>query len=164
MTPPEETIVVGMGEMQVTQRPSAVLTCLGLGSCIAICVYDPVSKVGGMAHVVLPSANGRDVEPSPKYADTALPLLLQHVGKRGALESRLIVKIAGGAQMSKAPGLDGIFNTGERNVETIKKVLGNLGVRMAASEVGGHYGRTVRLFVDSGRVTVTTAGSAIREL
>ena len=73
----EATIVVGMGEMQVTNDPYAVLACLGLGSCICVCVYEPTSKLGGMAHIVLPKSDMKDGVPTPKYADTGIPLLPQ---------------------------------------------------------------------------------------
>lgn len=160
-----ETIIIGMGELVVTRDPSAVLTCLGLGSCIGISVYDPMKKAGGMAHVVLPwyeGANGR--APSAKYADTGVQMLIQSIRELGAVKSRLIVKIAGGAQMSLAAGFNGVFKIGQDNLAAVTTALEHEGVRLVGEDTGGNRGRTVRLFIDSGKVTVATAGSDPREL
>ena len=164
MTDQPQTIVVEMGEMHVSRRTSAVLTCLGLGSCIGLCVYDPVAGVGGMAHIVLPSSSNGKGGPSPKFADAAVPFLLREMVRQGALERRLTAKIAGGAQMSTALGTNGIFKTGERNTEATEAVLATAGVPLTAADTGGHHGRTVRLFVASGRVTVTVAGGETKEI
>ncbi len=157
-------IVVGMGELQVTDCPSAVLTCLGLGSCVAVCAYEPVHKVGGMAHVVLPYHNGKQEMLSAKYADTAVPLLIQEMRKFGILASRLIVKIAGGAQMSAALGVNNIFKTGERNVAASKEAISKEGITLVAAETGGHYGRTVKMFIDTGKIVISSAGRDIKEI
>ena len=159
-----ETVVVGLGEMQVSKDTSVVLACLGLGSCISLCAYDPVSKVAGMAHIVLPSSEGRNAGTSPKYADTAVPALVEAMSKIGANEGRLIIKIAGGAQMSSGPGASAIFKTGERNIEATGATLVKYGIRLVSSETGGKHGRTVKLYVDSGRVSVATAGSASTDI
>lgn len=160
-----ETIVIGMGELLITQDSSAVLTCLGLGSCIGICVYDPINKAGGMAHVVLPwydKTTGKD--PSAKYADVGVRILIQSMRKLGTPISKLVVKIAGGAQMSMAAGFNGVFKIGEDNLASVKAALGHEGVRVVGADTGGNRGRTVRLFIDSGKVTVATAGTEPREL
>ncbi len=158
------TIVVSLGEIRVTNDPSAVLTCLGLGSCVGLCAYDAVAKVGGAAHIVLPSSEGRDMVSSSKFADVAVPLLIKEMCSLGALEYRLIIKIAGGAQMSVAPGGASLFKIGENNVEATETALSKHGLRVANADVGGHHGRSLRLYVDSGRITVTAGGSERREL
>lgn len=155
-----KTVVVGLGEMQVSKDLSVVLVCLGLGSCIGLCAYDPVTKIAGMAHIVLPSSDGRDAGKSPKYADTAVPALVDEMCKLGASAGRLVVKITGGAQMSTGAGSSAIFKTGEKNTEATKETLAKHGIRLASSELGGNHGRTVRFYVDSGRVSVAAAGSA----
>jgi chemotaxis protein CheD len=160
----EEIIVVGLGEMAISKDPEAILTCLGLGSCIALCAYDPVNKVGGMVHIVLPQNSGTPDDSPAKYADTAVPLLLQEMAKSSASKSRLIVKLVGGAQMSLAPGLKGVFNTGERNVEMVIAALNKEHIAVSASDIGGNKGRTVQLFPATGRLTVKSAGSEIRDL
>ncbi len=158
------TMVVGLGELKVSKEPSTVLMCLGLGSCVCVACYDPVAKVGGMAHVVLPNSNGRALSPNPKYADMAVPMLFEELQKNGALKTRMVIRLAGGAELSKAPGLDNAFKIGEKNQEAVKLALSKEGVKVKAEELGGGKGRTVRMYVDTGRVVVTTAGSESKEL
>lgn len=161
----EETITVGLGEISATDNPSASLACFGLGSCIGLCAYDPVAKVAGMAHIVLPGSNhnGRG-KTSTKFADVAVPALLEEMRKLGALKSRLIVKLVGGAQMILSPDFDSSFEMGLRNLKMTKKALTSEGIRPVASDTGGSQGRTVWLYADSGRVMVRTAGLAARGL
>ena len=75
------TIMVGLGEVKISKDPETVLACLGLGSCVAITVFDPVAKIGGMAHVVLPESRGRSGEKAGRYADVAIPQLLEKLKK-----------------------------------------------------------------------------------
>lgn len=159
-----DTIVVGMGELQVSVDPNAVLTCLGLGSCIGFTAYDAKARVAGMVHIVLPDSGGKTVVVAGKFADTALPALMEEMQKQGAEKTRLLVKISGGAQMSLVAGSSGIFKTGERNLEATRIAAAEQGLKIAAAEVGGHSGRTLRLYVESGKVTVTTAGTETKDL
>ena len=156
--------MVGLGEVKITQDPSEVLTCLGLGSCVGVCMYDPVAKLAGMAHIVLPSSDGRPERAGGKYADTAVPLLLETMLKRGAIKSRVIVKIAGGAQISKAKGLGDAFQIGERNNDAVRAVLDANFMKIKGSDTGGHHGRTLRFYLDTGQTLVTTAGKEIQEI
>lgn len=149
-----ETIIVGLGEMKVVKDQSAVLTCVGVGSCIVICAYDPVAKIGGMVHAVLP--NSGDKDPSPRYVDTGLPLLLDEMEKQGAVMSRVVVKVAGGAEMLSIPGFEGYLNIGKRNVVAVMAALAQQGIDNPIADVGGNFGRTVRLFLDSGKVVAST--------
>jgi len=155
--------MLGMGEYAVTASPGAVLCCIGLGSCIAICMYDYVARIGGMVHIVLPHTGTPDGHPT-KYANTAVPFLLQEVVKKGGSRDRLTIKVAGGAQMAIAPGLRDSFHTGERNLEEIKTALQKERVCITAGDTGGSAGRTVRMFVDTGKVTVRTIGGSVKEL
>lgn len=160
----EESIAVGLGEMQVSTDPSVVLTCLGLGSCIGLSAYDARANVAGMIHIVLPSSNGREEKPSAKYADTAIPLLIEEMVKHGALKRRIAIKMVGGAQMSNAPGASALFKTGEKNAEATKAALSAEGLRVAAADIGGSHGRTFRLYVETGNTTVASAGSGAKEI
>ena len=164
MTTTQDILVIGLGEMQVSKDPSTILTCLGLGSCIGFSVYDPIVKVGGMVHIVLPSSDGRETNAPAKFADMAIPSLLDAMSDLGSTNRSLVVKMAGGAQMSLAKGGSGIFKTGERNIESVNAIAKMHGLKIAASDVGGHSGRTLRLFVSSGQVTVTTAGTQTQDL
>ena len=158
------TIMVGLGEVKASQDPEAVLACLGLGSCVAVSVFDPVAKVGAMAHVVLPKSHGKTGERAGRYADVAVPLLLQQVRELGAADSRLRIYLAGGAQMSLAPGLGTAFKIGEDNVSAVIAVLSEEGLKPKAMETGGNKGRTMRLYIESGKATVASAGQENREL
>ncbi len=93
-----DSVVVGLGEMKVTNEPT-ILSCIGIGSCIAVCIYDTVYKIGGMAHIVLPLHDGRPGVSLSKYANTGVPLLIQEMLKYGGTRNRVRIKLAGGAQM-----------------------------------------------------------------
>ncbi len=164
VTKQASTIVVGLGEVKVAKDPSAILTCLGLGSCIGIAAYDPIAKVAGMAHIVLPCSNGRSGPASSKYADVGIPYLLEQVNQQGALTSRLIIKIAGGAQISKAAGLEDSFKIGQKNAAAVKELFGQIGIPIKGSDIGGDFGRTLKIFLDSGNTVVTSAKQGPKEL
>ena len=159
-----ELHVVGMGEILVTASPKAVLSCIGLGSCVAVCAYDSHAKVGGMAHIVLPQNHGLPGNNPAKFADTAMPLLFDEMIKKGGIKSRLIIKMAGGAQMTLAPGLRDTFKAGERNLAQILLVLQRENITLAAADTGGNVGRTVKMYIGTGQVTVKTAYGIAREL
>ena len=153
------SVVVGLGELKSADQPGQELTCLGLGSCVAVSAWDPIGKQGAMAHVVLPECTpGR--EPTAKFADVAVPELIEILKKMGAAPNRLEIKLAGGAHMTSAsaPGIP-VMRIGDRNIEAVRAQLKKLGLKAKAENLGGNKGRTVRLDVESGRVTVVTAGT-----
>ena len=121
-TATEHAIIVGLGELKLSDEPNVVLTCLGLGSCVGVSAYDAVNKVAGMAHVVLPQDPGRGAPATAKFADVAIPLLIEEMEKRGAVKRNLLVKIVGGAQMSMAAGLGSTFHIGEKNQVAVKDI------------------------------------------
>jgi len=159
-----ELHVVGMGEMAVTASPNVVLSCIGLGSCVAVCAYDNQSKIGGMAHIVLPLNHGLPGNNPAKFADTAVPLLISEMIKKGSVKNQLIIKIAGGAQMTLAPGLRDTFKTGERNLAQILLVLQRENIAIAAADTGGSVGRTVKMYIRTGQITIKTAHGVPQEL
>jgi chemotaxis protein CheD len=154
----EQAISIGMAEMVVKKSPSVPLACLGLGSCIAVCCFDSVAKIGGIVHVVLPNSEGKDGAQPTKYADKAVPLLIEKMVKMGSTQSRIVAKLVGGAQLTVAPGLNDMFKTGERNLEETKKALKAARIRIAATDVGGTKGRTIHMCLDTGAVEVKIAG------
>ena len=158
------TIIVGLGEVKISEDPETVLACLGLGSCIAISVSDPVSKIGGMAHMVLPDSHGKTGDKATRYADVAVPQLFESLRKRGAVNSRLVINMVGGAQMSLAPGMGTAFKIGEENTAAVLAALAAEGLQPKAVETGGHKGRTMRLFIESGKAMLASAGEESREL
>ena len=159
-----QPVIIGMGELQVSNDPSDILTCLGLGSCIGLCVYDDATNVAGMVHIVLPSSTNAQSATVAKFADTAVPELIRRVVDLGAVRSRLWAKMAGGAQMSLSPGADSFFKTGARNAEATKSTLESLKTPLTAVDIGGNHGRTVKFFVESGRISVGTGGGETIEL
>lgn len=160
----KNSIVIGMGEIIVSSSPRDVLTCIGLGSCIAVSAYDRVSKVGGMIHIVLPKHHSDNPAEFSKFADTGVPLMLARVIQNGGNKDRLIVKIAGGAQMTVSPGLKDTFKTGEKNLVNILAALEKVNVGLAAADVGGTLGRTIRMDIATGIVTVKTVNGVEREI
>lgn len=164
MTTTAKTAVVGLGEMHVSTDLSEVLTCLGIGSCISVCVYDAGARVAGMLHVVLPNSAGRDASMPGKFADTGIPALLQSMGRRGADPSRASAKLVGGAQMSTARGIGGLFLIGTQNAQACREALDRAHVKVVAEDTGGYLGRSVRFPVANGRVQITYSGPQLIEL
>ncbi|AIC15216.1 chemotaxis protein CheD [Nitrososphaera viennensis] len=161
---------VGMGELHVADNKKDTVLTTFVGSCIALCLYDPQSKVGGMAHIMLPenSRNNDDdgsssgEEGAAKYADEALENTLRMMVKKGALQGRLVAKIAGGAKIFSHEGSGGdndMFSIGSRNAESIKKLLTQKGIRIAGEDVGLNHGRWVRFNLNSGQVVVSMRNS-----
>ncbi len=157
-------LTVGMGEMQVVRGAGHVLTALGLGSCIGVCLYDPLTRVAGMVHVVLPQSQADKTGELPgKFADTAIPALVEKMVETGASASRLKAAIAGGAQLFQF-GVSSSLDVGARNAEAVINALRKAGIPLQAKDVGGSVGRTLRLVSDNGLVAVRTIGGTEREL
>lgn len=150
----------------VAKHP-VVLTSLGLGSCIGLVIYDDIAKVAGMSHIMLPNNHeDKDVKKLGKYADTAVPKLIEDLIALGALKSRLKAKMAGGAQMFSIPGKNSasFLAIGERNIETTKKMLEQYGIPLVASDVGGNKGRSVEFYTDNWIMIVKVIGSEVKKL
>jgi len=150
----------GMAELQVGATGD-VLQALGLGSCIGLVMVDRVNHIGGMVHVMLPdSAVSRDGIPSPgKFADTGVPLLLEKVVEAGGVKSRMVVKMAGGAEMFAFAGKDSpSLSIGKRNYEAVSEQLKLLGMRVDSTDVGGSHGRTLEIDLTSLVCTVKVVG------
>ena len=159
-----DLIKVGMADYKVGKNPASLIS-YGLGSCVGIALYDPLSKVGGLAHIMLPdSTQARSNENPAKFADTALPRMLDEVVKLGAVKSRIVAKIAGGAQMFVFANASDIMRVGERNAEAVRIILRNLDIKVIADDTGGNYGRTVELKLDSGIFRVNTIDNGEKEL
>jgi len=148
-------INVGMADYRTARVPDILMTA-GLGSCIGICIYDPVQKVGGLAHIMLPTANGSMGGNPAKYADTAIELLVEEILRLGANKSRLRSKIAGGAQMFAFPGKPQVLKIGDRNAEAVEAELKRLNIPLLVADVGGSFGRTIHFDVGSGELRVRT--------
>ena len=157
--------MAGLGDVHVSDDPDVSLECLGLGSCIGLCIYDPVARVAGMAHIVLPeSTRGGSTTLPGKFADTAVPMLVQAMVRKGASKSRMVVKMAGGAQMLQILAAGAGIEMGPRNLEMTLKALGQEGLRVSASETGGNKGRSMWFDVATGKLLVRVIGSQPTEL
>ncbi len=141
-----------MSEIHVAKAPCTIKTVVG--SCIALCLWDQESKVGGMAHIMLPHRNGDISAPDGKYADTAVHALINRMEKEGAVLKHMIATCIGGATMFGK--LNGMMPTvGERNAEIVKSLLTDYTIPIMVESVGGFAGRKVLLNCDDGAVTVT---------
>ncbi|MCZ2148827.1 MAG: chemotaxis protein CheD [Bryobacterales bacterium] len=157
-------LTVGVGDCEVSSEASATLATYALGSCIAVAIHDPVAVVGGLLHFMLPESalNPHKAAQRPfLFADTGIPLLFQTAYQLGAEKRRLLVRVAGGAQVMDE---DGIFHIGRRNYLALRKILWRAGVMIHGEEVGGMISRTVKLDVSTGRFWVREPGMPDREL
>jgi len=149
-------IVIGMADYAVTRSPEK-LTTLGLGSCVGIALYDPVTKIGGLLHIMLPTIeNARFTDNCAKFADSGIPYLVEEMISIGAVRRRLVAKIAGGAKMFSFNS-DANLNIGERNIQATKIVLSEMKVPIISEDVGKNYGRTVVLDTDTGVYYIKSA-------
>ena len=156
---PVDRIVIGIGELAVSTNRGALITTHAVGSCIAVCVFDPVASVAGMLHFLLPEASinpGRANTHPAVFADTGIPLLFQTAYSRGLVKQRAIVKLVGGADMAQTTVA---FNTGKRNLLAARNLLWRNGVFIAAEDAGGTDARTVHMSVDDGRLQVLSGRS-----
>ena len=141
------------------------IVTIGLGSCVAIMLYDPVAKVGGLAHVLLPSESmSRDKSNPAKFPSTAVPLLINAMRPLGAARERLHAKIVGGASMFGSLLPAGGINIGERNVAAVREALAVEKLRIVAEDTGSDYGRSVFLHLSDGRVEVRSLKKGSRVL
>ena len=150
---------VGIGQIVASADPGIVISALGLGSCIGLVLADAHAGVAGMAHVMLPVSRAGATGPPGKFADTAVPALLDQVLRLGADRVRLQAKIAGGAQMFGGGGAAAsMMNIGERNATAVREALRAIGMRVRAADTGGNAGRSMQVAVSGGAVTVRAVG------
>ena len=169
----EDIINIGVAEYHVTHNPS-VMASYGLGSCVAIALYDEAKHIGGLAHIMLPdsraiSKKGREA----RFADTAIQAMVKEMVQLGARKNRITAKIAGGAQMFSIPGASNPANIpgpapglhiGERNVGSTKKTLQEMKIPLLAEDTGGSHGRTMYFDVGTGEVNITSISHGNKKL
>jgi chemotaxis protein CheD len=160
-TPPSRERVVKVADW-AAERAGGVLVTLGLGSCVAIMLYDAQSRAGAMAHVLLPSRSlTRDATNPAKFPETAVPLLIERLGALGAEPRRLVAKLAGGASMFAQLMTPGSIQMGERNIVACRNALRAAAIPILAEAVGGSEGRSVRFHLDDGRVDIRSVGAGV---
>lgn len=156
-------IKVGMADLKTAISPK-VLTTLGLGSCVGICLYDPIIKVAGMAHIMLPSSKTiKNNQNLFKFADTGIDILIEEMVNKGAKKNRMVSKIAGGAQMFSFSTKNDIMKIGERNVIAVKNILKEYRIPIKAEDTGGNHGRTIEFYATDGKLVVKTIGHGLKE-
>lgn len=157
----DNPIVVGISDMNVASRPGMLIT-YALGSCVGLCLYDQAAGVAGLSHILLPDSamcpNDKNVM---KFADTAVPALIERMERSGASRRRIVAKMAGGARLFG--GSTGI-NVGERNILAVKEQLSRLRIPLVAEDTGRDYGRTVEFFAQDGAVNVKTALRGVKTI
>ena len=133
---------------------NVVITSVGLGSCVAIALYDARTTIGGLAHILVPSPSlSRDTSNPAKFPSTAVPLLVEEMRRRGASAS-ITAKIVGGASMFASLLPAGGINMGERNTVATRQALRDAGVPLVAEDIGGEHGRSVYFHLQDGRIEI----------
>ncbi|MGE5803826.1 MAG: chemotaxis protein CheD [Gemmatimonadota bacterium] len=144
------------------ERGAAVLVTLGVGSCVAIMLYDPQANAAAMAHVLLPSTRlARDTTNHAKFPETAVPLLVDRLTRLGADPRRIVAKLAGGASMFTQLVTPGTIQMGERNVLASRNALRAADIPILRESVGGERGRSIRFYVQDGRVEIRSVGADV---
>ena len=152
-------IIIGISDANISNNPQDILETLSLGSCIGVCLYDPVTTIGGMLHYQLPSSKmnpGRAKQNPLMFADTGMTFLIDKMSAIGVNKKRMKVKIAGGAAMDTGPNG---FDIGKRNYLAIKKVLWQHGMFIDAEDVGGNSARNMYMDIADGSVKIKINGS-----
>jgi chemotaxis protein CheD len=158
------TTTVGVADCAISKDPDETLATYALGSCVAIVMHDPVAKVGGMLHLLLPECSLDSVRGRANpfvYADTGIPELLDRILHLGAQTRRVMVRAAGGASVLND---NGFFDIGRRNHVSVRKALWKAGLLIYAECIGGEVSRSVRLDIGTGNVWVKIGGEPEREL
>lgn len=161
-----QMIKVGMADLKICKAPDAVTT-LGLGSCVGIAIRDPQTKIGGLAHIMLPDSTQitSATVNIPKFADTGAKELVDQIVKAGANRSRLVAKIAGGAQMfAFQNSKNDMMAVGERNAKAVRKVLAELKIPILAEDCGLNFGRTVEFYPETGDYVIKAVGKPVKTI
>ena len=157
-------LVVGISDLKVSNNPADSMVTYALGSCIAVAVYDPAAKVGGLLHYMLPDSTldaGKARETPGMFADTDIPLLFKSCYGMGADKKRMVVKVAGGASILDESNF---FRIGQKNIMAMRKLFWRNNILIDAEDTGKNFNRTVRLDVGTGRVFIKRAGGPMEAL
>lgn len=153
--------IVDIADYQISNSPGDILVTYSLGSCVGVVIYDPVVRIGGMIHCMLPlsKVDRNKAEQRPAmFVDTGMQLMLNQLFDGGVRKSRLKIAVAGGAHVLND---DSIFKIGERNFTVLRKILWKNSMLMNVQEVGGSISRTIRLHIGSGRFTIKSQGTEV---
>lgn len=157
-------LVVRVADLRIGVGDDILIT-VGLGSCVAILLYDGVARVGGLAHILLPTPALSRMDGNPaKFPQSAVPRLIELMIADGASPSRLTARLAGGASMFAALAPQGTIQMGERNLVSARNALNAHNIPLLGEAVGGDFGRTVRMQVSDGKVEVITVAHGVQHL
>lgn len=151
-----DKLTIGIADMKMSTGGGMLVT-YALGSCIGICLYDPLLKIGALIHIMLPLNMEAGRKNTMKYADTGIRATLQEMESKGAKRARITAKIAGGAKMFEVSG-GSLGNIGQRNIESVRLNLKKEGIRLLAEDVGGAVARTLLFDVNTGQACVRCYG------
>ena len=157
-------LVVGISDLKVSSNPADSMVTYALGSCIAVAVYDPAAKVGGLLHYMLPDSTldaAKAKETPAMFADTGIPLLFKSCYKLGADKKRMVVKVAGGASILDESNF---FRIGQKNIMAMRKLFWSNNVLIDAEDTGKNFNRTVRIDLGTGKFYIKRAGGQMEEL
>lgn len=157
------SLSVGLGELVISHDPEDVLVAYGLGSCVGIGMYNPVTKTGGLLHAVLPEKFDGGNDSPTKFVNTGIPILLEKIKSNGS-DNNIVIYFAGGANMLINTQLSKTFDIGTRNVASALQFFEKMNLRVRNSDFGGNIGRTVRLYIAAGHMTVRVIGGTEKEL
>lgn len=148
-------ITIKIAEYKAASSPE-ILQTFGLGSCVAVTLYDPVAKIGGLSHFMLPTSKGRTkaIRKPGKFVDLALKLLIEEMQALGAVATRLEAKLIGGASMFKNITDPNTIAMGQRNIEAARNILASFNIKIVAEDVGEDYGRSVYFYIENGIVNI----------
>ncbi|KAF5063699.1 chemotaxis protein CheD [Anaerotignum sp.] len=151
-------IAVGIADMKFTRMEGRLIT-YALGSCVGVCLYDPIAKVGAMVHIMLPQRLENSADANVyKFADTGIRATIKKMEVFGAVKRRLTAKIAGGAKMFDIPGGGSLGNIGQRNIESVRNTLREEGIPIVSEEVGGNFARTLVFDCSNGQGNIRSFG------
>lgn len=152
----QDLVNVGIGDIAASSNTVILRTILG--SCVGICIYDEEKKIGGLAHIMLPVMPDGGKIPN-KYADTAIPNLIEEMENLGADLKKMTAKIVGGATMFKLSEDSFMGEIGKNNTKKVKEILEQFNIPIIAEKVGGDKGRSIDFFLENGQVRVKSVGS-----
>jgi chemotaxis protein CheD len=160
----KRVIEVNIAEMRVARSPDVLVTH-GLGSCLGIAIYDPVKKIGGIAHAMLPDINLAKVKSNPcRFVNSTIRKMVEELEKMGGSRKCFMAKLFGGAHMFTFITVDNLLNVGQKNIDTALEVLGELGIKVTGQETGGTFGRTVGFNLEDGKVHVNTISQGEKDI
>lgn len=159
-----QMIKVGMADLKLCISPDSITT-LGLGSCVGVAIRDPQTKIGGLAHVMLPDSKAVNNNSNvAKFADSGIAELVRLMEEAGARRTRMVAKIAGGAQMFALQAKSDMMRVGDRNVAATKAKLAELHIPILAEDTGANYGRTVEFYPETGDYIIKAVGREIKTI